>query len=200
MKGKKILILLCLVPFSFQTAAAEEEHTSSSLEFLGKSVNFVLLFGVLTYILYKPLRSFLEARAKKIESTLKETESSRKEAEKKLAEIKERLSRLEEEIARIKEEGKVEGHKEKERIIEEARQEAKRLRRFAEEEIAILTRAGILELKEHAAELATALARERIQGRMTLEMASERIDKSIEKIERLYESSDISQEVHPRVS
>lgn len=200
MKEKKILILLCLLPFFFQTAAAEEEQSSSSMEFLGKAVNFVLLFGGLTYILYRPLRNFLEQRVRKIESTLKETENSWKEAEEKLAGIKERLGRLEEEIAKIKEEGEAEGQKEKERIIEEASQEAKRLRHFAEEEIAMLTRAGILELKEHAAELATALARERIQGRMTHEMASEFIDKSIEKIERLYESSDTGQEVHPRVS
>lgn len=196
MAGKRILVLLILSPLLVQSAMAVE-HSS---ELLGKAVNFVVLFGSLAYILHRPLRRFLEARAQRIENALKEAENSRKEAEKRLSEMRERLGRLEEEIARIKREGEEEGRRQKGRIIDKAQKEAERLRHFTEEEIEMLTRAGIRELKEHAAELATALACERIKHRLTPETSSALIDKSIEKIERLYEKAGIGQEIHQGVS
>ena len=184
----------------FLPALAEEGHSSNSMEFLGKALNFIVLFGSLAYILSKPLRNFLQARVQKIENVLKETESSWREAERKLDQVKERLSRLEEEIAQIKKEGKVEGEKEREKIIQEAQQEAERLRRYAQEEIEMLTRAGIRELKGHAAELATSLVREKMRREMTPEMASGLIEKSIKKIGALYEKPDSGKEVHTRIS
>jgi len=200
MSWKRNLIFFLFVLVLFQTAQAKEEHSSHSMEFLGKALNFIVLFGGLAYVLYRPLRNFLQARVQKIEVTLKESESSWKEAERKLDQVKERLSRIEEEIAQIKKEGKVEGQKERERIIERTHQKAERLIRYAQEEIEMLTRAGVQELKEHAAELATSFARERIKRKMTPETASELIDKSIEKIESLYEKSDSGKEIHSGVS
>lgn len=196
----KILIFFLFVLLLFQPALAEEGHSSNSMEFLGKALNFIVLFGGLAYILYRPLRNFLQARAQKIENVLKETESSWREAERKLDQVKERMSRLEEEIARIKKEGEVEGEIERERIVQEAQQKAEQLRRYAQEEIEMLTKAGVRELKEHAAELATSLAREKMRRKMTPEMASGLIEKSIEKIESLYEKSDSGKEVHTGIS
>lgn len=199
MSWKRNMIFFLFMLVLFQTAQAEEEY-SSSLEFLGKALNFIVLFGGLAYILYRPLRNFLQARAQKIELTLKESKNSWKEAERKLGQVRKRLSRIEEEIAQIREEGRVDGQKEKERIIERTLREAERLKRYAQEEIEMLTRAGVRELKEHAAELATSFARERIKRKMTPETAFELIDKSIEKIESLYEKSDSGKEIHSRVS
>ena len=196
----KILIFFLFVLLLFQPALAEEGHSSNSMEFLGKALNFIILFGGLAFVLYRPLCNFLKARAQRIENILRETESSWKEAERKLDLVKERLSRLEEEIARIKKEGKIEGEKEREKIIQEAQQEAERLRRYAQEEIEMLTRAGVRELKEHAAELATSLVREKMRRKMTPEMASGLIEKSIEKIGSLYEKSDSGKEVHTGIS
>lgn len=188
MSGKKrIIVLLLIVPFLFTIAEAKENHGSSSAEFLGKALNFIILFGGLAYFLFRPLRSFLERRAAKIDRSLKEAEDSRQEAEKKLEEVNSRLSRLEEEISSIKKEGEIEGQKGKDEIIKWAQHEAERIRDFAKEEIEIFTRAGIRELKEYTAELATSLALERIKKKMTAEAQFLLIDKSIERLERLYE-------------
>jgi F-type H+-transporting ATPase subunit b len=200
MSWKRNMIFVLFMLVLFQTAQAEEEHSSYSTEFLGKVLNFIVLFGGLAYILYRPLRNFLQARAQKIEFTIKESKDSWKEAERKLGQVRERLSRIEEEIAQIREEGRVNGQKEKEGIIEKTLQEAEQLKRYAREEIEMLTRAGVRELKEHAAELATSLARERIKRKMTSETAYGLIDKSIEKIESLYEKSDSGKEIHSGVS
>jgi F-type H+-transporting ATPase subunit b len=200
MSLKRSLIFVLFLCLFFHAALAEEEPSSHSMDLLGKALNFLILFGGLAFVLYKPLRNFLSARAQKIESTLRETKNSWEEAEDKLAQVKERLKNLEEEITEIKKNGEVEGQKQRQRIMEEAHQEAERLRRFAQEEIEMLTRAGIRELKEHAAELTTRLAEEKIRRRITPEMASGLIDKSIQKIESLYEESNSGKKIHPRIS
>ncbi len=196
MTRKKILLMLLLLPFLVFMASEEEEHSSGLVDFLGKTVNFILLFGGLTYLLYKPIRSFLEKRGQDIRSSLKEAEDSRAEAERKLKEIEARLAGLREEMERIKDEGEAEGRRAKERTIQLAQQEAERIKHFASQEIDSIIRSGIRELKEYTAELATALAEEQIKKKMSSEFQAELIDKSIERLDALYEKSDSGQEIH----
>lgn len=201
MAGKKqILVLFFIIPFLFNIAVAEENHSSGYTEFLGKTINFLILFGGLAYILFKPIRNFLHGRAVKIDRSLKEMQKLRLEEEQKLEEVKNRLIRLEEEITKIKKEGEIEGHREKDRIIKDAQREAERVRHFAKQDIEMLTLAGIQELKEYTAELATELAQQRIKKKMTDEAQFLIIDKSIEKLEKLYEKSESNKEIHSRAS
>lgn len=196
MTRKKILLILLLLPFLVFMAFEEEEHSSGLVDFLGKTVNFILLFGGLTYLLYKPIRHFLEKRGQDIQSSMKEAENSRAEAERKLKEIEARLAGLQEEMERIKEEGEEEGRRAKERTLQLAQQEAERIKHFATQEIDSIIRSGIRELKEYTAELATALAEEQIKKKMSPEVQVEIIDKSIERLDKLYEKSDSDQEIH----
>ncbi|MDH4258629.1 MAG: ATP synthase F0 subunit B [Candidatus Aminicenantes bacterium] len=197
MTRKKILLMLLLLPFLVFMASGEGEHSSGLVDFLGKTVNFILLFGGLTYLLYKPIRSFLEKRGQDIQSSLKKAEDSRAEAERRLKEIEARLAGLQEEIERIKEEGRAEGRRAKERTLQLAQQEAERIKHFASQEIDSIIRSGIRELKEYTAELATALAEEQIKRKMSPEVQAALINKSIERLDKIYEKSDSGQEIHP---
>ncbi len=195
---KCIVFLLFIIPFFYTIAEAKEEQGTNYMEFLGKTINFFVLFGGLAYFLFKPLRRFLEKRAKKIVHSLREAKDSRQEAEKKLEKARDRLSRIEEEVMEIREEAEDKGRGAKERIIKEARRESEKIRRFAKEEIEMFTRAGIRELKEHTAELAAAIALERIKSKMTDEDQSIFVDKAINRIEGLYEKSDSDKEIRSR--
>lgn len=195
---RKYVFILLFLLILFLPVRADEEHSSGTKDFLGKMLNFVILFGGLAYLLRKPLRDFLESRITKIKESLEETKASRRQAEQKLQEIKKRLSLLEDEIEEIKKEGEARGLEERDRIIEQAHREAEKIKRIAQEEIEMLTRAGMADLREYTAELATVLAQERIKQRMTPEIASRLIDESIEKIEGLYENTDTDKEVRPR--
>ncbi|NOR52631.1 MAG: hypothetical protein GQ536_00870 [Candidatus Aminicenantes bacterium] len=197
---RKILVVLFLLPFFIFMASAEEEHKSGFIDFLGKAINFIVLFGGLAYLLRKPIGSFLEKRSQDIQRTLKETEASRKEAEQKLQEAKVHLAGLEEEIEKMRKEADVEGHRERERTLQLAQKEAEKIRYFTGQEIEMLTRAGIQELKEFTAELAASLAEERIRKKMTLEDHTQLIDKSIERLSELYEESNSDKKIHPRAS
>lgn len=197
---RKILVVLFLLPFFIFMVSAEEEHKSGFIDFLGKTINFIVLFGGLAYLLRKPIGSFLEKRSQDIQRTLKETEASRKEAEQKLQEAKAHLAGLEEEIEKMRKEADVEGHRERERTLQLAQKEAEKIRYFTGQEIEMLTRAGIQELKEFTAELAASLAEERIRKKMTLEDHTQLIDKSIERLSELYEESNSDKKIHPRAS
>jgi F-type H+-transporting ATPase subunit b len=195
---KKILFVLLLLPFLVFMSTEEEEHSSGFTDFLGKTVNFIILFGGLTYLLYKPIRSFLEKRGQDIKLSLREAEDSKKEAERKLKEIESRLAGLKKEIEKIMKEAENEGRKERDMTLQLAQQETERIKHFAKQEIDAIIRAGIRELREYTAVLATALAEERIKKRLSPEFQSLMIDRSIERLSELDEKSDSGQKVQSR--
>ena len=197
---RKILLVLLLLPFFISMVSADEEHSSNFRDFIGKTVNFIVLFGGLAYFLYKPIRNFLQKRSQEIEQGLKEAGDAQREAELKLREANARLATLEDEIEKLKKEAEIEGQKEREKVIQLAQQEAERIKYFAKQEIEMLMRAGIQDLKQYTAELASALAEERIKKKMSPEDQSFFIDKSIGKLDELYEKSNSRKKIHSRVS
>ena len=188
-KNLDIVLWLCL-PLFLGLTSTEETHGSALVDFLAKSVNFIILFGGLAFLLTKPLRKFLEELALSIEKTMRETERARREAQERLAAIKKRLQGLEGEIQTIRKEGEEAGQKEKERILTLARQEADRLKSFAQQGIDMHVQEAIGELREYVAELAISLARAKIEKRLTPELHSHLIDESIEGLGKLYEKSN----------
>ena len=78
----------------------------------------------------------------------------------------------------------------KQRILDEAEKEAKRLQESAGQDIELLSRFGARELRSFAAARAAERARERIRERLTPEGHARLIDRSIERLENLYEESN----------
>lgn len=199
MKDKRILLILLLVPFLLSTAAGNE-RPSAALEFIGKSINFIILFGGLTYLLSKPIRNFLKKRSQKIERSIKEAEASRLDAELRLQETESRLQGLGEEIGKLRENAELEGRRIETKIAQLAEQEAERIRYFARQEVEMLFKAELRELRAHAAELAIRIAEERIKKKMTPRSQSLLINESIERLEKLHEKSGSDQKIHPRLN
>jgi F-type H+-transporting ATPase subunit b len=189
-KTQIILLLLFLPLFLCFSSSEEKTQASALVDFLAKSVNFILLFGGLALVLAKPLRRFLEELVLSIKKTMQETETARREAEKRFAAIKKRLQGLEEEIQTIRKGGEEAGQKEKERILGLARQEADRIKSYAQQEIDMHVQEARRELREYGAELAISLAKAKIEKRLTPELHSRLIDESIKGVGKLYEKSD----------
>jgi len=184
------MILLAL-PFFLFMSTEEGQHKEDSMAFAGKVVNFVVLFGGLTFLLYKPARNFLAERGKTIEQTIKEASLNRQDAEAKFKKTQIRLKELEVETARMRREAESDGKAEGERIIKLARQETERLKQLALQEIEVISKLGIRELKEYAAGLAMRQAEKSIIEKITNKDHKLLIDKSIERLEDIYEKSSI---------
>jgi len=73
------------------------------------------------------------------------------------------MSRLEDELRALKASAEREAHDEHQRVLEEAERDAEKTLERARQEIGGLTRAALLDLKKHAAELAVQLAEERVR-------------------------------------
>lgn len=143
-------------------AAAGDDH-GSPLSIIWKWGNFILLFGGLAYYLRRPLREFLQTRARGIAEGLASGQRAQEEAEVKMSAIESQLARLDEEIDGLKQQADRESEEERQRIIDSSRAEAERIVAMARREIEVLQRSAQAELKAHVARLAVDLAEERLR-------------------------------------
>ncbi len=199
MHHKKIAFLtLLLTPFILFMSSTEESSAANSMDFIGKVINFLVLFGGLVYLLRKPLSKFLQGRADSLQVSMQEALDSRKKAESNLKEVESRLEKLDEEVKKIRHGADVEGAALQESITQETDRDVDRLRKLAHQEIDRLTQSGILEIREHIANLSTDFARKNIVDRMTRELHASLIDRSIERLDELYEKPSADEKVRTR--
>ncbi len=191
------ILLLSAVPLF-----ASEEHAGQGagiMEFLGKVFNFLVLFGGLAVLLFKPMRAFLRRRTEDVRRVMEETEAERKEAEKKYEEAARRLDRLASEVEAVKSAAEADGLAEQEKIRRLAAEEAEKIKRLAQADLEAQVRAGIKELKRHAAELAVRRAQEKIREKMTAERQAILIEQAIRDVAAKNEKEHPHPKIRPRV-
>jgi F-type H+-transporting ATPase subunit b len=96
-------------------------------------INLLVLFLVLRKLLFKPVTSFMDARAKKIKDSLAEASILRKEAEEKAARYEALMANADAEAERIVKEGEDRSREEAKVLLEKAQAEAVEARRRGEE-------------------------------------------------------------------
>ncbi len=144
-------------------AAASGDDHGSPLSIVWKWGNFILLFGGLAYYLRRPLREFLQARARGIEEGLASGKRAQEEAKEKMSAIEAQLARLDEDIDGLRQQAARESEEERRRIVDSSHAEAERIVAVARREIEGLQRSARVELKAHVARLAVDLAEERLK-------------------------------------
>jgi len=185
--NRAALVILLVLPLLFGMAVEEETaHSSSAMGFIGKVFNFLVLFGGLYFLLRKPLKEYLESRAGEIDAAIREAKNDRREMEEQVHLATERLSKLEDEILKMVEDAREDGIERKQQILQAAAKEVARIREWNRQEIEMIQRAKVKELRTQAADWATALARRRIEEKMTQARQLLVLDKSIEKLEDIY--------------
>lgn len=183
---RAIPLLLAVLPLLVFMSAEEGGKVSATMDFIGKTVNFLILFGGLGFVLRKPLAALLRKLGHEVREAFRTAADAKAAAEGRHAEGEAKIAGLAGEIARMTKTAEEVAERERDRIAGLAAAESERLRKFAEQEIDEMTRAGLQELRTYAAGLATALARERIQARLTEAGQSVLIDDSIAKISELH--------------
>lgn len=172
-------------------------HGGGGMEFFGKVLNFAVLFGGLAFILIKPLRAFFRNRTDQVRKVLEDSEAEKRRAEEMLEEARTRLASLASEVEAVKKAAETEGRAEQENIRRLAAEEAEKIKRLAKADMEAQVRAGVLELKRHAAGLAVERAMERIRERLTPEAQIGLIDRSIENLAENDEKKGPDPKVRP---
>lgn len=159
-------------------------EVSATMDFLGKLVNFLILFGGLTFVAWKPVKAMLAKRMVDVGETIRRAESDRSESESRAASSRAKLDGLGGEVRALKAAAEEEARRETARIAEAARTETERLKKLTRQELDAQLRQSVRELKAYAAARATDLARDRIRRRLTPEIQAALIERSIDRLSR----------------
>jgi F-type H+-transporting ATPase subunit b len=134
-----------------------------------KWANFALLAAGLGWAVAKNAGPFFAGRSRKIRQDMSDAEAMRSDAEARAAAVDRRLANLEAEIAALRTESKAEAEAEAERTHLRTTGELAKIRQQAEQEIVAAGKAARMDLKRYSAQLAVALAEQKVRARMTPE-------------------------------
>jgi F-type H+-transporting ATPase subunit b len=160
---------LSWIPPAIVWASGAHEEMESPFSLVMRIVNFLLLAGLLCYLLNKPVRNFLTRRQQGVREALEEAQRARDEAAARYAEAQQRLAQAQKEMEELRKMLLEQGRAEKEKILANAEREAHKIRRqaetMAEQEVKkaqyILRREAV----ELASQMAEALLRDRIDSK-----------------------------------
>jgi len=123
-------------------------------------LNFVILAAVIYKFSAKAIVNFFVGDRASIKNSLDEAVAAKEEAQKKLAEHSARLDKATAEIAGIADMIKAQGLAEKEKIIEEAKRTAEKMKEDSEARVDQEFKRALHQLRKEATELSVAMAEE----------------------------------------
>ena len=168
--GRRIFI--CLIPcltvclFRLTTAYASGGGDTGGhegpnwLNFFWRSVNFIVLAGVIYWLLAKKVKEFFTGRHRGIRTALAEAAAAREAAEKKFQEYSVKLDKATGEIEQISEMIRSQGLSEKERIIAEAGKAAEKMKEDTQTRIEQEFKKASQQLRSETVRLSTQMAEE----------------------------------------
>lgn len=153
----------------------------SLTEFVFYLINFLILVGVLTKFLYKPFLNMLDTRKQTIQDALDNAELVNKRADEKMEAYSRRIASVEDEGREIIKEAKLRADAQAAEIIEEANEKAAKMIAAAEKQIDLEKQKAVEDMKQQVASLAL-LAAEKIVERDIAQVGQEQIvDEIIER-------------------
>ncbi len=189
--GRVVRMLGALSPLLLVAAAAyasgggEGGGKEKWIEFGWKSANFVILVGLLYWLLAGKLKEFFVDRGKNIKKALEEAIAAKEEAEKKFKEYELRLDKANEEIAKISEMIKSQGEAEKQKIIEDARRAAEKMKEDTQARMEQEFKKAGSSLRAEAALLSVQMAEELLKKNLSAKdhetMVRDYLDKVVNK-------------------
>jgi len=126
--------------------------------FIYSMINFLLLVGLLSWLLYKPVRKVLAKRSKELEEEREKGEQARKEAEALSAEYQEKLDGIGAERREILEEGRRTAAANVERLLAEMREKVVRESKHLERELERTRQQALADVQEEIVDVAIDLA------------------------------------------
>lgn len=161
------------------------DHAAEMKDFAWRVANFLVLMGLLYWMMWKKIRAFFTGRREEIKSSLEEAEVVKADAEKKFKEYDEKLKKAEEEIQNISAMIRQQGEEEKQRIIADAGRAAEKMKEDAKARMDQELKKARNELRLEASELAIQMAEDILKKKVTKEdhegMVREYLDRMVKK-------------------
>lgn len=175
----RILILANKVPEGRVFALDTQTFISVAIQLL----NGIILAAALGFILYKPLKKFMQTRTDKIQSQIDSSKEKAASADKLKSEYEAKIQELDKERIKILEEARKQAADEKDTILEKAKSEANEIRkRSAETAIADEKRIQE-ESRQYIIELAFAIASTYVSNNMDQQDQDKIFDEALTSME-----------------
>lgn len=130
----------------------------SLTEFIFYLINFLILVGVLGKFLYKPFLNLMETRKQSIQDALDNAELTNRRADEKMQNYNKRIAKVEKEGRDIIREAKIKADAQARDIIEDANQKAAEIMEKAEQSIEREKEKAMEEMRQEIAALAILVA------------------------------------------
>lgn len=147
-----LVLFVAAVPLLAQENATPPE-ANSTVGWLFRWMNFAIVFGAIAYYAVKKGGPYFRRNADSIAGKIAEGARAREAAEQRKRDIQAKLARLDQEVEQMRAAAKRDSEAEIQRLRAMARDDAQRIDRAAQAEIAAAERASRLELKSLAARL-----------------------------------------------
>jgi F-type H+-transporting ATPase subunit b len=150
-------------------------------KFIQVALNLIILYIILSKILFKPVTKFMEDRANSIKNSIDSAEKQKAEAAELKKNYEEQLKAARAESERIIEEARIKAEKQHVQIVSDAKSEAEGLLVKAREEIENERQQMIRELRGQIAGIALAAASKVIEANMNTETNKAMVDRFIDE-------------------
>lgn len=162
-----VLALAATPAFAQESGGAEKPSL-----LLWQTLNFLILAGLLGWLIVKQGGPLLASRSKEISEGLAAGEKAKAEADARAAEVQAKLGNLEKEIGSLRTSAREEREREADRIRRDTEAEIARIHHQAEMEIESTGKQARLEVQRAAASLAIDLAERKVRARMSPDVQS----------------------------
>jgi F-type H+-transporting ATPase subunit b len=181
-------LLCCIFPLTLAYASGgggEGGHEGPGwVNFAWKLLNFLVMAGVIYWLAAKKVKEFFTGRREGIKTSLAEAVTAREDAEKKFREYAAKLDRATGEIDEITRMIQAQGLTEKERIIEEARKAAGKMREDAQARMEQEFNKASHQLRIEAVRLSAQMAEGLLRKNIRVEDHEAMVQDYIEKVVR----------------
>jgi F-type H+-transporting ATPase subunit b len=180
------VVLLAVVAYaSGHGGEGEAGEGRNWLNFGWRVLNFSVLVGFLYWLLAKNIKEFFVTRRTDIKASLEEAKAAKEEAQKKYAEYITKLDKATDEIKNITEMIQAQGLAEKEKLIEDARKAAEKVKEDTKARMEQEFKKASNELKGEAVQLSVQIAEEILKRNIKIEdhnnMVKDHLDKVVRK-------------------
>ncbi len=146
------------------------------------AINIFILFVLLSYLLFNPVRDVLKKRQEKITADREAAKKDKEDALSLKAEYEEHLKSVDKEVEAILADARKKALKNEERIIDEAKEEANRIIERAKKEAELEKNKAADQIKKEIIEVATMMAGRLVAASLSEEEQNKLIDETLKEI------------------
>lgn len=145
-------------------------------------VNVLILFAILTYLLFDPVRKVLNDRRERIAAELQDAASKEEKANAMKAEYEFKLKDINKEADRILEDARKKAKIKEEEILSNAREEAERIIDRANKQIEMEKKKAMDDMKQEMVGLAAIIAQKAITSSMNVDVQASLVDETLKEM------------------